>query len=108
MLAVSAKHGSGVDDLKKWLLGRLPYGPAYYPKVNPFCNDSCVTLFGFIWFLFSLNLRQIAVVLPCEVWIPFHIVRIRLVLEFLVAFPVTLELLLFHFLWWLGGSPTPT
>ncbi|KAG0630214.1 hypothetical protein M758_1G162900 [Ceratodon purpureus] len=32
VIAVSAKRGDGVDQVKEWLLGRLPYGPAYYPK----------------------------------------------------------------------------
>lgn len=34
VIAVSAKQGDGVDKVKEWLLGRLPYGPAYYPKVR--------------------------------------------------------------------------
>ena len=33
VIAVNAKRGDGVDKVKEWLLGRLPYGPAYYPKV---------------------------------------------------------------------------
>jgi len=32
VIATSAKQGRGVDDVKSWLLSRLPYGPAYYPK----------------------------------------------------------------------------
>lgn len=32
VMAVSAKRGDGVDKVKEWLLGRLPYGPTYYPK----------------------------------------------------------------------------
>jgi len=32
VMAISAKRGDGVDKVKQWLLGRLPYGPAYYPK----------------------------------------------------------------------------
>jgi GTP-binding protein Era len=34
VIATSAKQGRGVDDVKSWLLSRLPYGPAYYPKVS--------------------------------------------------------------------------
>jgi len=32
VIAASAKQGTGVDEVKQWLLGHLPYGPAYYPK----------------------------------------------------------------------------
>lgn len=34
VLAVSAKFGHGVNDLKEWLVSKLPLGPAYYPKEN--------------------------------------------------------------------------
>lgn len=30
---MSAKYGHGVDDVKEWILSKLPHGPAYYPKV---------------------------------------------------------------------------
>lgn len=30
---MSAKHGQGVEDVKHWILSKLPFGPAYYPKV---------------------------------------------------------------------------
>lgn len=30
---MSAKHGQGVEDVKQWILSKLPFGPAYYPKV---------------------------------------------------------------------------
>lgn len=30
---MSAKYGQGVDDVKDWILSKLPLGPAYYPKV---------------------------------------------------------------------------
>lgn len=29
---MSAKYGHGVDDVKDWILSKLPFGPAYYPK----------------------------------------------------------------------------
>ncbi|KAL6552252.1 hypothetical protein OROGR_008406 [Orobanche gracilis] len=32
VIPVSAKYGDGVDDIKDWILSKLPYGPAYYPK----------------------------------------------------------------------------
>lgn len=32
-IPVSAKYGHGVDDVKYWVLSKLPNGPAYYPKV---------------------------------------------------------------------------
>ncbi|KAI5065406.1 hypothetical protein GOP47_0020101 [Adiantum capillus-veneris] len=32
VLAVSAKYGHGVEELKSWLVSKLPLGPAYYPK----------------------------------------------------------------------------
>ncbi|KAF9620100.1 hypothetical protein IFM89_010750 [Coptis chinensis] len=34
VIPVSAKYGHGVDDVKDWILSKLPLGPAYYPKVN--------------------------------------------------------------------------
>ena len=33
VIPVSAKHGQGVEDVKQWILSKLPFGPAYYPKV---------------------------------------------------------------------------
>lgn len=33
VIPVSAKYGHGVDDVKDWILEKLPFGPAYYPKV---------------------------------------------------------------------------
>jgi len=32
VIPVSAKFGHGVDDIKEWILSKLPLGPAYYPK----------------------------------------------------------------------------
>ncbi|XP_021718049.1 uncharacterized protein LOC110685829 [Chenopodium quinoa] len=32
VIPVSAKHGHGVDDVKDWILSKLPLGPPYYPK----------------------------------------------------------------------------
>lgn len=32
VIPVSAKYGHGVEDVKDWILSKLPYGPAYYPK----------------------------------------------------------------------------
>ncbi|KAL3626738.1 hypothetical protein CASFOL_029481 [Castilleja foliolosa] len=32
VIPVSAKYGHGVDDIKEWILSKLPNGPAYYPK----------------------------------------------------------------------------
>ncbi|XVF15798.1 hypothetical protein REPUB_Repub09cG0187300 [Reevesia pubescens] len=32
VIPVSAKHGHGVDDVKDWILSKLPTGPPYYPK----------------------------------------------------------------------------
>ncbi|KAF5736017.1 GTPase Era [Tripterygium wilfordii] len=32
VIPVSAKYGHGVDDVKDWILSKLPTGPAYYPK----------------------------------------------------------------------------
>jgi GTP-binding protein Era len=32
VIPVSAKYGQGVDDIKEWILSKLPLGPAYYPK----------------------------------------------------------------------------
>ena len=33
VIPISAKFGHGVDDIKEWILSKLPLGPAYYPKV---------------------------------------------------------------------------
>uniref|UniRef100_A0A7N0UFT5 Era-type G domain-containing protein n=1 Tax=Kalanchoe fedtschenkoi TaxID=63787 RepID=A0A7N0UFT5_KALFE len=32
VIPVSAKYGQGVEDVKAWILSKLPKGPAYYPK----------------------------------------------------------------------------
>ncbi|KAG0531437.1 hypothetical protein BDA96_04G022500 [Sorghum bicolor] len=32
VIPISAKFGNGVDDIKEWILSKLPLGPAYYPK----------------------------------------------------------------------------
>ncbi|KAK4361172.1 hypothetical protein RND71_020124 [Anisodus tanguticus] len=32
VIPVSAKYGHGVEDVKDWILSKLPLGPAYYPK----------------------------------------------------------------------------
>ncbi|KAJ0985892.1 hypothetical protein J5N97_004248 [Dioscorea zingiberensis] len=32
VIPISAKYGQGVDDVKDWILSKLPLGPAYYPK----------------------------------------------------------------------------
>lgn len=32
VIPVSAKYGHGVDDVKDWILSKIPLGPAYYPK----------------------------------------------------------------------------
>ncbi|XP_028953893.1 GTPase ERA-like, chloroplastic [Malus domestica] len=32
VIPVSAKLGQGVEDVKHWILSKLPFGPAYYPK----------------------------------------------------------------------------
>ncbi|XP_031255027.1 GTPase ERA-like, chloroplastic [Pistacia vera] len=32
VIPVSAKYGHGVEDVKDWILSKLPVGPAYYPK----------------------------------------------------------------------------
>lgn len=32
VIPVSAKYGQGVEDIKAWILSKLPVGPSYYPK----------------------------------------------------------------------------
>ncbi|CAO2828104.1 unnamed protein product [Amaranthus hypochondriacus] len=32
VIPVSAKYGHGVDDVKDWILSKIPLGPPYYPK----------------------------------------------------------------------------
>lgn len=34
VIPVSAKFGHGIEDIKNWILTKLPIGPAYYPKVK--------------------------------------------------------------------------
>lgn len=48
VIPVSAKYGHGVDDVKEWILSKLPLGPSYYPKVF---NKSCFC--SLIFFLLS-------------------------------------------------------
>lgn len=33
IIPVSAKYGHGVEDVKDWILSKIPLGPAYFPKV---------------------------------------------------------------------------
>lgn len=42
VIPVSAKYGNGVEDIKAWILSKLPVGPTYYPKA---CRNS---FFGLI------------------------------------------------------------
>jgi len=40
VIPVSAKYGQGVEDVKDWILSKIPNGPAYYPKAcqkSEFC-----------------------------------------------------------------------
>lgn len=39
VIPVSAKYGHGVDDVKDWILSKLPLGPALYPKVSMLGSD---------------------------------------------------------------------
>ncbi|KAG9449695.1 hypothetical protein H6P81_009660 [Aristolochia fimbriata] len=32
IIPVSAKYGHGVEDVRNWIISKLPLGPAYYPK----------------------------------------------------------------------------
>ncbi|XP_074592858.1 GTPase ERA-like, chloroplastic [Curcuma longa] len=32
VIPVSAKYSQGVEDVKEWIISKLPFGPAYYPK----------------------------------------------------------------------------
>ncbi|XP_068638205.1 GTPase ERA-like, chloroplastic [Aristolochia californica] len=32
IIPVSAKYGHGVEDVRSWIISKLPQGPAYYPK----------------------------------------------------------------------------
>lgn len=42
VIPVSAKYGDGVEDVKEWILSKLPYGPAYYPKVSVVVLTKCM------------------------------------------------------------------
>lgn len=50
VIPVSAKYGHGVEDVKDWILSKLPAGPAYYPKV---CT--IIILLSFVVFLLHRN-----------------------------------------------------
>ncbi|GJV85379.1 GTPase Era-like protein, chloroplastic [Tanacetum coccineum] len=43
VIPVSAKYGHGVDDVKDWILSKLPLGPAYYPKAFIFIFEQDIT-----------------------------------------------------------------
>lgn len=45
---MSAKYGHGIEDVREWILSKLPLGPAYYPKV-------CIQLFFAVLFILMLN-----------------------------------------------------
>lgn len=32
VIPISAKYGHGIEDVRDWILSKLPFGPAYYPK----------------------------------------------------------------------------
>ncbi|XP_042460914.1 GTPase ERA-like, chloroplastic isoform X1 [Zingiber officinale] len=32
VIPVSAKYSQGIEDVKEWIISKLPFGPAYYPK----------------------------------------------------------------------------
>lgn len=34
VIPVSAKYGHGVEDIKEWVLSKLPAAPPYYPKAR--------------------------------------------------------------------------
>lgn len=36
VIPVSAKYGHGIEDVKHWILSKIPLGPAYFPKVSRF------------------------------------------------------------------------
>jgi hypothetical protein len=42
VIPVSAKYGQGVEDIKAWILSKLPVGPSYYPKA---CRNPTFGLF---------------------------------------------------------------
>lgn len=45
VIPVSAKYGHGVEDVKDWILSKLPLGPAYYPKACTTFLLPCILLF---------------------------------------------------------------
>lgn len=45
---MSAKYGHGVEDIKDWILSKLPVGPAYYPKVLRTLSIDVLYLYIFI------------------------------------------------------------
>ncbi|WVZ24857.1 hypothetical protein V8G54_003401 [Vigna mungo] len=41
VIPVSAKYGQGVEDVKDWILSKIPNGPAYYPKA---CQNNPIVI----------------------------------------------------------------
>jgi len=54
VIPVSAKYGQGVEDVKDWILSKIPNGPAYYPKA---CQKSelCSPRSNFIFAISLIN-----------------------------------------------------
>jgi len=60
VIPVSAKYGHGVEDVKNWILSKLPNGPAYFPKAclkSKFCFP-CLNVNCCIISLISLIFRD--------------------------------------------------
>lgn len=53
VIPVSAKYGHGVEDIKDWILSKLPVGPPYYPKA---CRNSS---FSRVPFLLKMNIYEL-------------------------------------------------
>lgn len=53
VIPVSAKYGHGVEDIKDWILSKLPVGPPYYPKA---CRYS---IFSRGPFLLRMNIYEL-------------------------------------------------
>ncbi|KAH1206425.1 GTPase ERA1, chloroplastic [Glycine max] len=94
VIPVSAKYGQGVEDVKDWILSKLPNGPAYYPKA---CQEHRVTCSS------RLVMSDIVMVwrrLASACWQPvcrYHPINIVPVLQ-IVCGHVLLPLALYRFL----------
>ncbi|KAM7262076.1 hypothetical protein ACFE04_021153 [Oxalis oulophora] len=57
VIPVSAKYGHGVEDIKDWIISKLPLGPAYYSKVDESDAFDHLIINGFMPLYLTWNLH---------------------------------------------------